>query len=378
MSLSEIEGRPLVQFIMRFSELTSGIKTRGDEQGDFDYLMMMAIDLRGQLKYDDAANFFGKAFTIDRKSPDALIARLSCVISGRGQIDPLEIQELRSLNDNYYALFEAKRLHLSEHPDSKLIIQTLNNRFEAFHSGSEADWIFIEHAGKFHHSFSGANSYLFSPIPKNLFMYWDHNPPSEILENFEHHRALKYFNLLNFSKESASEFLASSYGYDCRRMFLSLRHPSEESDFFRFHAINSLGGYYLDADEQIISVKHFNDAVASNSKAIFILSQNQDGSVGPVHSAFFGAVKEHPIIQDSIMTLYRNIHFYNDLSLWLKSGPGPVTRAISRNYYKALFLGHELPSFHLMHHTRFGAFIRAVDVSYRNDARDWRVHEATR
>lgn len=377
-SVFESNQCKLPYFLKKYGRPESDALEKYLGNSDFESLMKFAIDLRSEQNFIAASEVFGTAYIINRDSADALMARLSCLATANLPADEQEIETLKRLNENYHALFLAKRHHLANPGNSEIILQTLRNSFEGFHTGAEADWLFIEHAMKLHHSFSGVNSYLVSPIPRNLFMYWDTNPPSEIAENVSYHKDLKYFNVLFFNKESAGEFLASYYGFECRRMFFELSHPSEESDFFRFHAINTFGGYYLDLDEQIISVDHFKNSLSDASDSVFIVSRNPDGSMGPVHSAFFGSSANNPIITNAILNLYQNIHFFKDLSLWLKSGPGPITRAISRAYYNAYFNGIQLPHFHVFPYTVFGSFIRALDVSYRGDLRDWRVHEASR
>jgi hypothetical protein len=246
----------------------------------------------------------------------------------------------------------------------------LGDGFEAFDTGAEADWLYLRSAVRIVPNPSLPMQIDNAPI--NLFFYWDKpNPPAEVAENFEYHRGLGIFDVKVFSKQSAAEFLYGCYGKDTADLFHKLRHPAEESDFWRPHAIHAFGGYYLDVDEQVISTERFQSQFGSSLTDVFVLS-----GTGPVENSFFGAKKGSPIIEQALRNLLHNCYLRPNLSMWLKSGPGPITRALSRTYYRHVTMGETLPEFSLLEPVAFPNAFRAIPVSYRGDTRDWRVFEA--
>lgn len=343
---------------------------------DFRSVLDHGIQLQRINEPEAASLVFGYAFKLNPGSADALMARLTCFLKIDKDLPEDEVAALGVLNEPYFLFLQGLQVR-KEHPDDPgKILTALRDGFEGFHTGSEPDWLFIRQAMRIIARIGRPAPPAQSEIPEQIFMYWDHDPPREIAENIAHHKSLDPFRCFAYDRKSAADFLRAFYGEPCRQMFLALEHPSEQSDFFRFHAVNRLGGYYVDADERIVSVEQFRQNFVSRERAAFVISRNPDGSDGPIESALFGAVAGHPIIQEALLCLYRNIHLHPELSLWLKTGPGPLTRAISRVYYNALFLQRPLPSFTIFERDVMPRFVAAVEVSYRGDHRDWRVHEA--
>jgi hypothetical protein len=337
--------------------------------GDFVRNIEIANELNAVGRKDDALYFFRKAFEINPQSPHVLFKILETQLHVGMDVPASEVQALHSLDRSLARFFEGLQATVSGR-DTREVLEAFGDGFEEFHTGSEADWFYLRAAKKLVQN---------APLPArqgegpaNLFFYWDKpNPPDEVAQNFQYHRNLGIFDVKVFSKESAEEFIYSNFGKDTADLFKKLRHPSEESDFVRFHAVYACGGYYLDVDEQVISTELFRSQFGEALGEIYILSDS-----GPVQSCFFGAKKGSPVIESALRYLVHNCYLRPDLSMWLKSGPGPITRALSRIYYRHLIKGEDLPEFSLLDPVALPNAFRAVPVSYRSDARDWRVFEA--
>jgi hypothetical protein len=225
-------------------------------------------------------------------------------------------------------------------------------------------------------------------IPRNLFFYFDKNLPDDIKNVIDSQNAQGKFSVVLFDKLQSRDFLKKNYGDDCLRLFDGLRHPSEESDFMRYHVVNYYGGYWSDADE-MLNQDYFLNYLSNLPPTEILLAQSQkhgNGCHGPLQSCFFGATKGHPIVQGAIDLLYINCINTPNLSMWKKTGPGPITRSFI-NYYLERAINQNLDSSNFSslasdamisvigkHELR--KFLTGFVPSYRGDERDWRVFES--
>ncbi len=85
-----------------------------------------------------------------------------------------------------------------------------------------------------------------------LFQYWDDpQPPDEVAEWIEGFRTRNpEFRHRLYHRDKASWFIGKHFGEREQRAFDSCAVPSMQSDYFRYCAIERLGGVYADADYQ--------------------------------------------------------------------------------------------------------------------------------
>ncbi len=318
-----------------------------------------------------AVAFFEAACSINPREPSVLLAKLKAQLQNSEEPSPADLENLTELDKDHGEFFRsllASRVKPNRH-DTIEILRRLGTATESFYTGAEPDWLYLRLASPIM-QVAPQPPRRPGSIPRRLFMYWDKEPPQAIVENIAYHRALGSFEVENYDKSRTIEFLRSYYGSDCARMFGHLRHASEESDFFRWHAIYAYGGYYLDMDNQIISTAAFEEVAVTMREAIFFLS----GS-GPIESCFFGACRRANVLDECLRTLMYNCAHAPNLSMWLKTGPGVVTRSVVRSYHRALFQGDPMPDLTLVDEHLIAGVIREVAVDYRSDERDWRVFE---
>jgi hypothetical protein len=341
-------------------------------QRDFLRFTGMGEFLRGHKLFHESAVFFLAAFELRNKSEDALLALLTTQLYAGQTISDDLVTQLSQLNPAFGRYFQALCLAAQKQSDPVSVLRCIGNSFEAFVSGAEVDWLFLRQMQAWRSNGGLADQIApsVSPIPKRIFIYWDKQPPPEISANIDYHKGLEGFETEFFDKERASAFLFEHYGADTRNLFLMARHPAEGSDFLRYHLIYSLGGYYIDSDEQFISGERVTE-LAGTHDGLFTLAPT-----GPVENAVFGACAGSTVMEECLRILAYNQLFQPNLSIWLKTGPGVLTRALTRQSYRALQLGQTLSNFVLYGPEVYGSFVRSIIVSYRDDARDWRVFEA--
>jgi len=200
--------------------------------------------LRSQKFHTEASMFFDAAFQKDRGSRDYLLAKL--IEQFKVGVDMLEsdLVALEQLDSGFHRYLRTELFRRANPDDHAGILTTAGNAHESFMSGSPADWIYIR-AGI---AVSGAAGHGREPsgkanlIPRRLFFYWDKDPPEEVVANFTYHQDNPDVETIVYTKEMSEDFLLQYYGKQARDLFLTLRHPAEESDFIRYHLIHTFGG----------------------------------------------------------------------------------------------------------------------------------------
>ena len=340
-------------------------------QGDFAALVRTGEILRSECRFLAASTFFEAAFEINSLSCDILLAKIKARILGGAVVAKEDFDTLRALSWDYHRYAEAFDLAQRTNASPAEILAVLGSAFEAFSTGSEVDWLFLQQFRALPTDAAERSTPSKNNIPHSIFMYWDKDPPSEISENIQYHRNISGFDVNIYDKNRGEAFLYQYYGNDVRRLFLRSKHPAEESDFLRYHLIYAYGGYYIDVDDQMICAQRIVD-LSNDTEGIYILSET-----GPVENAMFGSIARSSIMEECIRILAYNCLMYPDLSVWLKTGPGVLTRALVRNFYRAASSNSPKPNVTVLDPTFYAKLLRAIDVSYRNDLRDWRVFEAS-
>ncbi|QDH16980.1 glycosyltransferase family 32 protein [Swingsia samuiensis] len=280
----------------------------------------------------EAASFYGEGFDLHDKNPahyplaqSFLQTKLLCLMKAGHSIEEKDLDTLKSFSIPYYNFIKGIQLGWQQN-NVDLALETIGNAYEEFHTGEEIDNLYLELAlKKFGSSLFGeVKGTSIKKIPNNLFFYWDKNPPEEIQQNIDYHQSIESLSVKVFDKEEAAEWLYENYGLETRELFLSARHPAEAADFLRVHVINLLGGWWLDADIRLSQegIK-FIDSV--NSEGVYFLTRKF-----VVHNDFFGSAENNPILNDCLLSLYRNSYLHKGLFIAYKTGPGVFNRAFNR------------------------------------------------
>ncbi len=338
-------------------------------RADIGQLVQLGEQLKGGGHFELAAKLFSACCARLPDSPHFVLAALTCRLRAGQPVAEEDENRLQSIAPDFLKYFSALRLSLLPSADAKAVLSTMQSCFEAFLSGSEADWLYLT-AAQFMFGDIQKGRTSEREIPGRLFFYWDKDPPPEIRDNIAYHQNASGLQVTLCTRDMAIEFLDAYYGRDSRNLFLGLRHPAEESDFIRYHLIHTFGGYYLDLDERLIA-PNLLKSYAEGTDAFLVRS-----NTGPLENSLFGGVAGSCVTEEALHVLLHNCYAHANDSIWLKSGPGVLTRAVVRLYHRAFIEMQPLPSFRVMPDRVYGDLLLGLDVSYRNDARDWRVFEA--
>jgi len=327
---------------------------------------------RKNCDYEISNQSFIKAIEINPQSHHVMLAICKNFVD-QGDLKSLEDYKikLKSLDSVSYSHLECYRIFQSNNTFTEEVLLHYEAVFKTSYSGSEIDWMFYFFLRDRLRNYDG--SIGCEVIPRNLFIYFDKNPPDDIQLNVDKIIDSRFFTVNFYNKEMAEFFIGSVFGERSKNLFLRLGHPSAESDFFRFHAVYHFGGYYVDTDES------FNFDILSSLISTFkcpLLCFKSKENGGPLESCFFGAVQGSQVIKRAIEILYFNCEKHPNLSMWLKTGPGPITRAVLEEHFYN-FDGKNLNHLPLIcEKSVLNKFLIPFEPSYRGDERDWRVFEA--
>lgn len=246
----------------------------------------------------------------------------------------------------------------------------MGNCYDEFHTGEECDRLYLEVMNRLYHD--QMKNGIADPrqpgpaIPRRIFFYWDKDVPDEVERNFEYHRSLQGLEIKVFSQEEGAQWLYEVYGAEARNLFLSMRHPAEAADFLRVHVIQKLGGWWLDADIRLRSEEIFFDRLSQHHSHVFLLTHDS-----VVHNDFFGSVANSPVLEDALLSLYRNSYLFHGLYIPYKTGPGVFGRALNRTFHADFTRVRPLPSMMIYDHTVFAEVIEELYVEYKFQGKSW-------
>jgi len=231
-------------------------------------------------------------------------------------------------------------------------------------------------------------------IPCRLLQFWDDasNIPADVGRCMASWTALRSegFELRRFDDQSARAFIARHYGSDEARAFERCHHPAMRCDYFRLCYIGRMGGFYVDADD-VFTGNGWRDLVADNRLKLQPMCYDVlSGTMVPPEE-FWSDSAARP----------ERIYYVNNSPLIAPAGHPVIARALTRA--TRLLLGMSARRdiqattgpgnlsaclvAHLLEDCAAGAssfcFIKdweriattVWDLSYRNDARNWRLHD---
>ena len=233
-------------------------------------------------------------------------------------------------------------------------------------------------------------------IPRTLIQYWHDLSalPSDVADCQESWRRLtsEGFEIRKFCDESAIAYISDTFGARERQAFERCRHPAMRSDYLRLCFVLAEGGFYVDADDVLLGDdwrELFGDdrlkvqplcydvTVAHMVPAadIWAVNLSTEGRIFYVNNNPIAAPAGHPILQAALSRATNRL-LGEDLypEIQETTGPGNLTAALVAHAHKLLILGEPL-DFNLIRGWEAIAETR-WNLSYRNDARNWRNMDA--
>jgi mannosyltransferase OCH1-like enzyme len=230
-------------------------------------------------------------------------------------------------------------------------------------------------------------------IPKVIVQFWDNlgripKDVQECLDTWEPLAAHGFARLI-FDDRKARSFIFTQFGSTHVAAFDRCYHPAMRCDYFRLCYILSSGGFYVDADEmyQGMDLKHLFDdnrlklqPLCYDTETGEMIKNNvfmKDRQYSPNWIFYFAntpiiAPAGHPIIR---LALERAtgilINSSERLEIQSTTGPGNLTASLVRH---AIYqeLSGEAQDFLILSDWESTSII-CWPLSYRNDARNWRL-----
>ncbi len=234
-------------------------------------------------------------------------------------------------------------------------------------------------------------------IPKTLIRYW-HDPgnlPNDVRACLDSWNRLgeEGFNLLTFNDALAAEYIARRYSTREREAFARCRHPAMRSDYLRMCAVLAEGGFYVDADDVLLGEGWgmiFRDCRLKvqplcydiptrrmlSAAEIWQKDLPRDGRIFYVNNNPIAAPPSHPIIRRALARATEKL--LGDSSqpeIQATTGPGNLTACLAAHARDLNVAGAPV-DFEFLRDWGSIAETR-WELSYRNDARNWRNMDAT-
>lgn len=217
-------------------------------------------------------------------------------------------------------------------------------------------------------------------IPKTLYMYFDQQTlPKDVASNIKNIQATKVFNDVQvFHKQSARSFLEKEYSASEAEMFDKLRHPAEEADFFRLHAIHAKGGYWSDVD---VSLKSNLSKIVNHPRAGAVVFASLVDRYHPVarqnvlENCFLGCESGNSLISRAINNVHAKCTTNHDLNIYEKTGPVPLTWSLIDTVVEG-----KCSEFPAAIYTKSDFFnvCQLLEPEYKKGLGDWRKWELAR
>lgn len=229
-------------------------------------------------------------------------------------------------------------------------------------------------------------------IPRTLVRYW-HNPngiPSDVCACLDSWDPLREdgFEFRMFDDVTAATYIADVYSAREREAFARCRHPAMRSDYLRMCFVLAEGGFYVDADDVLLGEgwRHiFQDGRLKVQPLCYDIPSSgmvpaaeiwqpdlpTEGRVFYVNNDPIAAPANHPVLRRALARSTEKLLGDKELpEIQSTTGPGNFTAALAAHARELKMAGAAL-DFELLDNWDQIAETR-WDLSYRNDARNWR------
>ncbi|WP_295212212.1 glycosyltransferase [uncultured Chryseobacterium sp.] len=231
-------------------------------------------------------------------------------------------------------------------------------------------------------------------IPKKIIQFWDNSEQlpadvNECIQSWSQLDSLGYKRLL-FDNKKAGKFILKKLGNKYKKAYDKCYHPAMQSDYFRLCYIFIEGGCYIDADDvysgedinylfddnrlklqplcydistqSMVSPSIFTKAGAYSSSWIFYFNNNP-----------LIAKSNHPIIEQALslatLLLLESDTIDSLPEIQSTTGPGNITKSVT-NFLQETKSEEQL----ILVLTDWENVAKSKwPLSYRNDARNWRL-----
>lgn len=243
----------------------------------------------------------------------------------------------------------------------------------------------------------GSSNISASGIPRTLIRYWHDldELPEDVKECLDSWNRLdrEGFEIRTFNDLSAKAYIADKFGARETAAFARCRHPAMRSDYLRMCFVLAEGGMYVDADDVLLGDGWRDifrddrlklqplcyDISASRmvpASQIWLADLPTDGRVFYVNNDPIAAPAGHPMLARALARSTEKLLGDEDVPIIQSTtGPGNLTIALA-THADALISADSPLDFELLRNWDDIAETR-WDLSYRDDARNWRNVEGS-
>lgn len=235
-------------------------------------------------------------------------------------------------------------------------------------------------------------------IPRTVVSYW-HDPidlPDDVRACMASWCRLQSEGvaLMNFHDLTARSYIDSKYGARARNAFDRCHHPAMRSDYFRLCHVLAEGGVYVDVDDVLVAGDEWRKLFCGNNLKLqplcYDLSSHGMLPVPEIWRADLPATKRifyvnnnplaapagHPVLRRALeRATSKLLSTDRALDIQETTGPGNLTACLAAHALE-LRQAAKSPDYELLDDWSAIAETR-WELSYRNDARNWRNMDAT-
>lgn len=237
-----------------------------------------------------------------------------------------------------------------------------------------------------------AGSNLASSIPNTIVQYWHdpHDVPEDVQACINSWKRLSAegFAFRMFNDVSAAEYITEWYGASEQEAFARCRHPAMRCDYLRMCVLVAEGGLYVDADDVLLGDNWrylFRDSALKVQPLCYDISSCSmvpasdiwrsdlptDERVFYVNNDPIAAPAHHPVLKRALSRSTEKLLGKDPFpEIQETTGPGNLTASLAAHARDLMVRGAPL-DFELLNNWEAIAETR-WDLSYRNDARNWR------
>jgi len=200
----------------------------------------------------------------------------------------------------------------------------------------------------------------------NLFQFWNMpDPPAEVAALMQGWRAEPGFAYRRFDAPGAEAYIAERIGAKAVAAYRQCGVPAMQADFFRYCALFSEGGVYIDADTE-----RGGDLAAMIAGTGRGLLMNRQKKIA--NDFLFVRAAGDPLFEKVIAQAIENIENRVSNNVWLVTGPGIMTHMHLDPARQPWFDGFEIrPAREIRETVRF-----RNDLDYKTSEEDWRSNLA--
>jgi hypothetical protein len=305
----------------------------------------VANHLNGSGHPGDAAWFYREAAGGHPYPEEPLAASLLCGIKAGEPPSESDLARLKYISASHHDFVAAAALQ-ADGRDAVEVLRVFGNAFEAMHTGTDPDRFFLGVARaafradvKVAHP-TPAEGRAGPPMaghpPGRLFHYLD-RLEGPLAENLARNAMLGLGEVDVYSRARAHEFIVAYYGKDAANLFDSLERQEERGDFCAAHLLYAFGGYYAEAHLHVYDRNHLRHVMAAHATTVIVTDENL------AHDDVLWTEPQSPLAAAWMHVITYNALYFPSLRTDLKTGPGALTRALNRLYFRALAFGDPPP-----------------------------------